>query len=296
VKLLPNVLQLVLLVALVQLCCFTAQARDSASSARSLTQSRADESRSHRYVNAVQIYAAEGNHGALRLLLVDSQIAPLKDGQRGELLAALIEYRNTDAVTAAVRAGINPNQIVESDYEGEPLRVTALNYAISVDGAHAVAERLIALGADVSRVVSDDNPPLLSAVSAAQYGLAQSVLQRGADPNSINPVTGATALMVLLAREKDATKAIEVARKLKSFGARINATTHRGFTALMFAADTGQTETVKWLLDNGADCWQQSVAGETALAISGRSLNNSPGVDAALQDCMNKTTRESKSP
>ena len=47
-------------------------------------------------------------------------------------------------------------------------------------------------------------------------------------------------------------------------GARVNARTNNGITALMFAAMNGYTETVHILLANGADVHVQDENGETA--------------------------------
>jgi ankyrin repeat protein len=220
----------------------------------------------------------------LRRLLVAQRLMALSDVDRGELLSMLIINRNIDAVTRCVRAGISPDLVLDLDHEGQRVRITALNFAIG--SSPPVAQRLLTLGASVSKSSIDDNPPVVTAAAAREHGLLGVLLESGADPNAPDSVFGLTSLMLVLAKEPDTDRALQSARMLAKHGARLDATSVTGHTALMLAAQAGRVFAVQWLLQNGADCSRTADRGETALSIAERSAAaNSSEVLAALRGC-----------
>ena len=58
---------------------------------------------------------------------------------------------------------------------------------------------------------------------------------------------------------------INTVRALLNIGADVNAKNRQGRTALIAAAESGHTNTVKLLLENGADVNAKDIYGETAL-------------------------------
>jgi ankyrin repeat protein len=221
---------------------------------------------------------------ALKQLLVAQRVMSLTDIDKGELLSMLIINGNVNAVTQAIRAGISPDLILDIDHEGQRVRVTALNLAIS--GAPVVAQRLLALGASVSKSAVDDNAPVVTAASLREHVLLRTLMQSGADPNAADSVFGLTPLMFMLAKEPDADQALQSARILVEHGARLDAASITGHTALMLAAQAGHVFAVQWLLQNGADCNRVADRGETALSMAQRSTAaNASDVLAALRSC-----------
>ncbi len=221
---------------------------------------------------------------ALKKLLVAPRVMPLNDVDKGELLSMLIVNGNVDAVTQAVRAGISPDLVLDTAHEGQRVRITALNFAIG--SSPAVAQRLLALGASASKSSIDDNPPVVTAAAAREHGLLGVLLESGADPNASDSVFGLTPLMLVLAKEPDADQALRSARTLARHGARLDATSITGHTALMLAAQAGHAFAVQWLLQNGADCNRAADRGETALSMAQRSTAaNASDVPAALRGC-----------
>jgi ankyrin repeat protein len=221
---------------------------------------------------------------ALKKLLVAPRMMSLNDVDKGELLSMLIVNGNVDALTQAVRAGISPDLVLDTVHEGQRVRVTALNFAIG--SSPAVAQRLLTLGASVSKSSIDDNPPVVTAAAAREHGLLGVLLESGADPNAPDSVFGLTSLMLVLAKEPDTDRALQSARMLAKHGARLDATSVTGHTALMLAAQAGRVFAVQWLLQNGADCSRTADRGETALSMAERSAAaNASEVLAALRGC-----------
>lgn len=202
---------------------------------------------------AIERAALKGDNRTLQRWLTPAALARLSEPTRAELLATLIVTGNLDGLTAAVRAGLDPNQALPIEVQGATLRMTALNLALGAPVDDAVALRLVALGADVSAKSVDDNVPLLTAIAVRRYELIEALLARGADPNVGDTLIGATALMLLLHSEQDHERALAVARILVARGAYVDAASTTGHTPLMFAAQAGNEAAVRWLLAAGAD-------------------------------------------
>ncbi|XP_061099566.1 ankyrin repeat and SOCS box protein 2-like [Conger conger] len=134
--------------------------------------------------------------------------------------------------------------------------------------------------------------PLLLAAAADQVRCAQSLLQRGADPNIPNK-NGETPLYKACEQENVETVAllldhgaqvnrtcvqgwtalheavcrnnVEICRMLVNAGAKLNARNMYGITPLFIAAQSGRVETLLFLIKKGVDIDNQANDGATAL-------------------------------
>lgn len=217
---------------------------------------------------ALQRAALKADNRALQPWLTPAALAGMQEAARAELMATLVVTGNVDGLTAAIRAGLDPNLVLPIEAHGATVHMTALNFALGAPVDDAVALRLIALGTNVSAKSVDDNAPLLTAIVVGRHALVEPLLVRGADPNVGDTLIGATPLMVLLGTERDHARAVEVARTLVVWGGRIDATSSTGHTPLMMAARAGNAAAVQWLLDAGANQRAATLSGDTALGLA----------------------------
>ena len=147
------------------------------------------------------------------------------------------------AVRTLLRGGADPN---EAQGDGlTPLHVSAqegnLDIVKLLIGAHANVEAKTRLG---------DYTPLHLASGAAHEAVVRALLDAGADPAATTTSTGVTPLHLAA----KAVNGARVVRVLMQKGAPVNAReAAAGQTALMFAAATGQTLSIRELLEGGAD-------------------------------------------
>jgi ankyrin repeat protein len=129
------------------------------------------------------------------------------------------------------------------DISGE----TAL-YRAAGRGYVAVAEVLLAADADANARAGDGRTPLHRAVGHGQLRLVSLLLEHGADPGAM-AADARTPLMVAgMNRHREA-----IVRQLLAAGANPNVEDEQGRTALSYAVEKDELETVRVLLANGAD-------------------------------------------
>jgi ankyrin repeat protein/mono/diheme cytochrome c family protein len=122
---------------------------------------------------------------------------------------------------------------------------TALFQAIR-DGDSATVRKLLKAGADLQSRNEAGDTPLMSAALCADTGVVELLLKAAANVNVTNQA-GVTALM-RAATFEDKT------RLLVANGAEVNARSRIGNSAILLAArKPGNSRTVKFLLDRGAD-------------------------------------------
>jgi ankyrin repeat protein len=145
---------------------------------------------------------------------------------------------------------------------------TALHAATMQPSGARVVKLLLEVGADVDARTMTGSTPLFGAAAA---GLDNTLLllDHGADPN-IPSQNGTTPLMV--------ARTADVVWLLVAKGARINARSKRGETALAAAAGRGDDESVKLLLSKGADVNAADYRGYTPLMHAAQYDRDAPDV------------------
>ena len=119
-------------------------------------------------------------------------------------------------------------------------------------------KQLIQNGADVNACDDDSDNVLINAAMYASEDCMKLLLANKANPNMKNKY-GHTALMLC-------TNNIDKMKLLIQYGANINDTSISGNTALLIACSGyGMYNTVKWLMDNGANIHAKRWGAETAL-------------------------------
>ena len=121
--------------------------------------------------------------------------------------------------------------------------------AAALAGQIATAELLIERGADVMARNRGGFTPLHAAAYSGNAEIARLLLDHGAKLEDRKNVSGATPL--ILAAEENR---VEAGKLLISRGADVSIPDRDGFTALTGAWTKGQTEMVRLLKENGAEC------------------------------------------
>lgn len=141
---------------------------------------------------------------------------------------------------------------------------TALHWAVYQDDADTTA-RLIRAGGNANAQNNYGVTPLVLAAKNGNAAIIQQLLKAGADPNGA--VRDNETPLMFAAR----TDRVDAVNALLSADAKINAQEGwNGQTALMWAADAGQTAVVQALLEHGADFRARSHSGATPLLFATR--------------------------
>ena len=142
------------------------------------------------------------------------------------------------------------------DEEGaEPIHDAALG------GDSELVKMLLEMGADPNQKSQLGRTPVCEAVYTRRLGAARVLLEAGADPN-VRPHTGAPPLL-----EAGIRGSLQIMRLLVPYRADPNVTTDYGqrYTALMHAAEGGDVDLVRMLVERGADIEATDVHGKRAL-------------------------------
>jgi ankyrin repeat protein len=151
-----------------------------------------------------------------------------------------------------------------------PMGDTALMFAAQA-GSLDVVRRLAAAGANVNAATAGGHTALMWAAAEAHAGVAQALLDHGAalvDTRTVAtpfvPRRGRPRRGPILLREGEAANPAEFPRDGETDPPR----TAGGFTPLLYAVLAGGGETVRVLLDNGADVDDASPDGSSALMLA----------------------------
>ena len=196
------------------------------------------------------------------------------------VLAWTVYWENLEVTRQLIAARANVNT-------GNDLGVTPLILAIRNRNTEMVST-LLKAGADPDIGMWTGETPLMTAARTGMISIVDLLLKNGVDVNASEPRRGQTALMWAISFEYP-----EVARALIESDADVNARTSRlkekhdfspmilegyagnissvpqgGYTPLMFAARTGDIQTVKLLVNAGASINESSVEDGPAMIIS----------------------------
>ena len=182
----------------------------------------------------------KGDRNAVRSLLknhVDVNAAQ-PDGSTALMLAA--ERNDVEIADLLIRAKANVNVVNEYG-------ATALSVACAT-GNVALIKLLLDARADPNAPLLSGETPLMTAVDSGNRDAASLLLEHGADVNARETNGGQTTLMWAAANRSP-----DIVRLLVDHGADPRARSTGGFTPLLFAAQQGDIESGRLLLQAGAD-------------------------------------------
>ncbi|MBT4855783.1 hypothetical protein HOM50_02335 [bacterium] len=202
-------------------------------------------------------------------------------------LLFLIQFYNviqgdsvSDDLTSDYNGVVVSKSLMVAAYEGSPQEL----YSLIVDGADVnykddagmtplmyaaqdnsieKIDMLVAAGADVNAVRDGGWTVLMYAVGYASVESVDLLLSAGADVNARNN-EGTTVLMCGVSDEISG----EIVDVLLSAGAEVNVQNKLGLTALMYAAYDGLLQTVKLLVNSGADASLRNDDDQTAYDVA----------------------------
>lgn len=184
--------------------------------------------------------AEQQNQAAIRKLVssrTDVNVAQ-RDGTTALHWAAHWDDRETAGLLIQAGARVN----AATDEGVTPLLLAAINADSSM------LDLLLRAGADPNMVSAVGETPLMTAAQTGNVDAVKLLLAHGASVDSREKSAGQTALMRAVAANRPA-----IAKLLIAAGADVKARSNERFSPLLFATQQGNLETVKLLLDAGAD-------------------------------------------
>ena len=208
--------------------------------------------------------AARGDMAAVRASLAQKQDvnAPQVDGTTALHWAA--NFDDADLVKALLAAGANPR--VSNRYGITPLSQACEN------GNAQIVEMLIKAGADVNAPHAEGETPLMTASRTGNPAAIKVLLDNGADIHAAEQWRGHTEAVKLLisrgAKMDVRSKEFDFTALRPKAGSVGMNFPRGGFTPLLFAARQGHFDTVKALVEGGANIDLPEPDGTTALVMA----------------------------
>ena len=210
------------------------------------------------------------DHAAIvHLITPEAANVVMADGTTPLHWASYVEDTQTAQALLKVGARQVPNR-----HGVTPLALAALN------GNASLIRLLIANGASANTMIPGGETVLMTAARTGRLDAVTLLLEQGADVNAVETSRQQSALM--WAAGEGYTPVVE---KLLTSGARLDARSTGGFTAFLFAVRQGHIDTVKALLQSGADANETTVrpSSFTRTAVPGYALGQRPqGSTSAL--------------
>jgi quinoprotein dehydrogenase-associated probable ABC transporter substrate-binding protein len=220
--------------------------------------------------NAVMAFDAER---VKFLLAKGADVNQLNDNGYAPLHTAA-RSRNSDLVQLLLAHKADAN-LADSD------GMTPLIHAIMRNHVPSI-EALIAAGADIERETKQGYTPLEVAIGEDQLFAARAVINAGAKVDGANGKQQITPLMLVASQLSPQARAthlaggptpVDIAELLIERGARVNAKSAAGVTALMVAAGHNNAPMIGLLLGKGANPTLKNNVGKTALDIAREARN-----------------------
>ena len=202
-----------------------------------------------------------GDQRAVRELLRQRADVNTAQPDGSTMLMLAVERNHTEIADLLIRAQANVNAANEYG-------ATAL-FVASANGHVALIRRLLEGKANPNAPLLSGETPLMAAVDNGHLDAASTLLERGAEVNAKETNGNQTALMWATANKSPA-----LVQLLLDRGADVHARSKGGFTPLLFAAQQGDVESGRILLQAGADVNERSDKDrKTALIIATASGN-----------------------
>jgi quinoprotein dehydrogenase-associated probable ABC transporter substrate-binding protein len=136
---------------------------------------------------------------------------------------------------------------------------------------------LVENGADIEQPGPQGFRPLALSIAESKYEAAKALMENGADVSAASGADGLTPLMLIAAQTSPAEGArflpgsarpSDIAKGLIERGAKVNAQSNNGVTALMIAATHNSAPMIGLLMDAGADPAVKNKQGKTATDVA----------------------------
>lgn len=193
-------------------------------------------------------------------------LVPVAQAGAWEDFFQAIELDDDHAVAALLRRGFDPNA---RDARRQP----AITVALFKDSNKAAAVLLASRKLDVNAPNAKGESPLMMAALRGNLQAARTLIARDADVNK----TGWTPLHYAASSTSD--KAQAMVHLLLEHSAYIDAGSPNGSTPLMMAAEFGQIDVARLLLQEGADPTIKNQQGRTALDFARRAERDGLAAD-----------------
>jgi ankyrin repeat protein len=193
-----------------------------------------------------------GDRAAVAALLKKGADVNAAEGDGATALHWAVQLEDLESAVALVRAGANVN--LANDLGATPLTVAASN------GSARAVTLLLEAGADPNKAAAGRESPLMLAAWTGSADAVRALLDAGAAIDAREPERQQTALMWAASHRHPSVVRLLVSRgadvHLKTAVASAAGRRTRdgvGYTALMFAARSGDIESARVLLDGGAN-------------------------------------------
>jgi len=186
------------------------------------------------------VAAEQGDQVAVILLLNDDVDPNITTGDGSTALFWAAHNNNIEIARALLANGADVDHV--NSFGTTPLYEAALN----ADGQ--LIELLLEAGANPNATLLSGETPLMGATDRGRLEAVSTLLTGGADPNIRESKFGQTALMWAAVEKYSA-----ITKLLVDNGANVSTRTNSDFSVLMFAAQQGDVESGRALLEAGAD-------------------------------------------